>query len=191
MIIWIALALLAAKIKGYAIKPAFTTRGLYPIYLVELLYWFFQINAFLGNYTFVKDPYPSLLQKLALVVLLVPILQFKLYKPAILGAFLTILGTLLNNLVISANNGFMPVYPSLSRLTGYYKEGMLEQGLDNLHILLTSETKLNILADYIDVGWSIMSIGDLLIHSFTSIILYSTIVVVNTRLRQKKQGVGE
>ena len=85
----------------------------------------------------------------------------------------------------------MPVYPTLSKITGYYKEGMLEQGLDNLHIMLTSETKLNILADYIDVGWSIMSIGDLLIHSFTSIIIYSAVVAINTQIHQKIKEVGE
>ncbi|NLK38725.1 MAG: DUF5317 domain-containing protein [Clostridiales bacterium] len=191
MIIWIAIALIVAKIKGYKIKSAFTAHVLYPIYIVELVYCFFQFNAFFGNYAFVKDPYPSILQKLALLALLPPILYYKLYKPAIVGSFLTILGTALNRIVISANGGFMPVYPTLSKITGYYKEGMLEQGLDNLHIMLTSETKLNILADYIDVGWSIMSIGDLLIHSFTSIIIYSAVVAINTQIHQKIKEVGE
>lgn len=179
------------KLKGYKISVVFTSWELYPIYVAELLYWFFQINAFMGNYQFVNDPYPSLLQKLSLLVLLIPIIKHKLYIPAVLGAILTITGTFLNNIVISANSGFMPVYPSLSKLTGYYKEGMLSQGLDNLHIMLTSETKLNFLADFIDIGWSVMSIGDVLIHSFTAIIICSTIIAVNNKNKAKKKEVVE
>ena len=79
----------------------------------------------------------------------------------------------MNRFVISANDGHMPVYPTLSRLTGYYRDGVLGEtaDIDGLHILMTSSTKLNWLADYIDLGFSVLSPGDLLIHAFLVIVV--------------------
>ena len=72
----------------------------------------------------------------------------------------------------------MPVFPSLSYITGYAKpEGF---GLVNdLHILGNSQTNLKILTDYIDLGYSILSIGDILIRIFVFLIIYKSIVKSN------------
>jgi hypothetical protein len=52
---------------------------------------------------------------------------------------------------------------------------------DNLHVLGGEATKLKYLTDYLDVGYSILSPGDVLIHLFFCIMLYSLIKAVNDR----------
>ena len=89
-----------------------------------------------------------------------------------------ITGTVLNEIVKHANGGKMPVYPTL-RLTGYYRDGMLENS--PLHVLINSETKLKILSDYIDVGYSILSIGDLFIHFFVCIVFFYGIKAISKK----------
>ena len=52
--------------------------------------------------------------------------------------------------------------------------------------MMSESTKLNFLADYIDVGFSVISPGDVLIHSFTTIIVFCVIVKLNRRLKEAK-----
>ncbi len=181
MLLFILGAVVIAKIKKYKILCIFKTVDLYPLFIVEGVYWFFQINVFFENYQYVK--YASQIQMAFILVLLVPIIRRRLFSPALIGSGLVGIGSLSNHLVISANNGKMPVLPTISYLTGYYKRDVLQQGLDNLHILMDDTTKLNILGDYIDTGSSIMSPGDLLIHAFVAIIVYYTIKEINIRSR--------
>lgn len=169
--------LIIAHIKKYNCKSIFRAYDLYPLFIVEILHLIFQINALIGNYSYVK--YAELIQYAFNFTLLIPIIYRKLYYPAICGSGFVIIGTILNRLVINNNNGKMPVYPTLSRLTGFYKEGILSQGFDELHILMDSTTYLNFLGDYIDFGFCIMSIGDILIHSFIAIVVYYTIKDMN------------
>lgn len=189
MILSILAAFLIAKLKKYKITPVFKTYELYPLFAVELVYWFFQINSFFGIYDYVK--YASIIQKAFLLVMLVPIIKNKIYYPALVGSWFVVFGSVLNEIVKTANGGKMPVYPSLSRLTGYYKNDLLSQGIDDLHIKLTSQTKFNFLADYIDVGWCIMSIGDVFIHSFITIIVYYTIKTLNNKEKSDMVKLGE
>ena len=93
------------------------------------------------------------------------------------------LGSILNELVKHANGGKMPVFPTLSRLTGYFNEEAIASS--SLHVLGNSETKLKFLCDYIDIGYSILSIGDLLIHFFTFIIFF---FVMKTVTKQNDGG---
>ncbi len=104
--------------------------------------------------------------------------------PGMAGAALMILGTLLNKFVIWQNGGKMPVYASLSRLTGYYSEEAIRTA-DKIHSIGDDSTKFKFLTDYIDIGYSILSIGDLLIHAFVLIILYYVIKEVNNKTSQR------
>ena len=47
--------------------------------------------------------------------------------------------------------------------------------------MMSDSTKLNFLADYIDVGFSVISPGDVLIHLFTTIVVYNVIVSLNKK----------
>ncbi|MFA6948122.1 MAG: DUF5317 family protein [Eubacteriales bacterium] len=173
MLLFIVAALCVLLLKHYKVNMLPRLYALYPLFACEAVYIFFQINAIAGNLYFVR--FASYLQTAFIAVLLLPVMLYKLYKPAVAGAALTVAGTLLNKLCIAANGGHMPVYPTLSRLTGYFRPETLGGTVDSLHILMTAQTKLNFLADYIDIGWSILSVGDILIHSFCAVIVYYSV----------------
>lgn len=177
MLPFLLVACLIAKIRRYRFAPIWRDFSLYPMFAVECAYWVLQGFAFAGDYRFV--PYASYLQSAFLLSLVVPILRHRLYVRAIVGTGLTLIGTVMNRLVIAANGGKMPVYPTLSRLTGYFDLGALESGFDSVHTMMDSNTALRVLGDYIDVGFSIMSPGDLLIHGFSAIIFYGAIKSLN------------
>lgn len=185
MIIYVLLAFGWAKIRGYRIRPIFKAYALYPFALVELLYWSLQVMIFTGNYTFV--PYSSYIKSAFLYALILPMLVYKLYKPGLVGAACILTGTALNRFVMHQNGGKMPVFPTLSKLTGYYSD-MGIPPTDSIHVLGDQTTKFKWLADYIDVGYSIVSPGDVLIHLFTFIIVYYSIKEINRRLKEKSGG---
>jgi hypothetical protein len=181
MLFPILIALVLAKIRKYELKPLLKAYTLYPFALLTLLLIFFQTSVFFHNYTWIK--YASYIKTVYLLSLVVPFLAYKLFKPGIVGAALIFLGTFLNKLVIRQNGGKMPVYATLSKVTGYFNEGLLST--DPLHCAGTPGTKLSFLSDYIDIGYSILSIGDVLIHAFVFIILFYTIKELNLK---KKSG---
>ncbi len=176
MFITILLAVLIAKIKGYRLKPILKAYALYPYAVAEVLSLFLQISIFAGNYTFVQ--YASIIKTVYLYTLIIPILVYKLFKTGLIGALLIIVGTMLNKFVMSQNGGKMPVFASLSKITGYYDETAILT-VDKIHIVGDEGTKFKFLTDYIDIGYSILSIGDLLIHAFSLIVVYAVIKEVN------------
>lgn len=180
MLIFVIIPFVLARIKRYSIKPVFKVIDLYPLFLVEALHLTFQISFIFKITYFVK--YAAFIQNLFIIVLLLPILRQKIYYPTFFGCALTVAGTILNKLVINANGGKMPVLPTLSLLTGYVSKDQLSGNVDSLHILMTESTKLNFLADYIDLGFSVLSPGDVLIHTFVSIIIFYTIKKVNSHI---------
>ncbi|PKM62983.1 MAG: hypothetical protein CVU97_02555 [Firmicutes bacterium HGW-Firmicutes-21] len=178
MALFIIAGMLIAKIKKYKISCIFTRLDFYPLFAVEAVFIFFTITALCGNYDYVK--YAPHIQKAFVLALIPPILARRLYLQSIIGCGLVIFGTALNRIVMYANGGHMPVYPTLSRYTVYVTDEVLTMGVDDLHIPMTSLTKLNFLADYIDTGFSILSIGDMFIHSFTTIVVFYAIKKMNT-----------
>jgi hypothetical protein len=176
MLLYILFAVFYSKIKGYQIKPLFKASSLYPFAVVEVLYLFLQANILLHNYSFVK--YTAIINNIYLYTLIIPILVYRLYKPGICGSAIIVAGTLLNKFVMSQNNGKMPVFASVSQFTGYYDKTAILT-VDNIHVIGTATTRYKFLTDYIDTGFSILSIGDLLIHSFIFIVIYYVIKEVN------------
>lgn len=188
MFIYILLAAMAARIKGYNIKPAIKDYSLYPLFLAEAVYIFLQISVFLGNYKYI--PYAGVFKTFYLYTLIIPIVVHKLYKTGIYGSIILTIGSLLNRFVMSQNGGKMPVYATLSKHTGYFDEMVLGTA-DQIHVLGNEATNYKILTDYIDVGYSILSIGDLLIHAFIFITIYSVIITVNTSRQQEESIRGK
>ena len=179
MLLFVLIPLLIAVIKGYRILNVFKVIDLYPFLSVCLTHGVFIIAAWCDIYTFVQ--YSDLMQYLFIITLLLPIFRRQLSVQAIVGSVLTVVGTLLNKLVINANDGHMPVRLSLSKLIGYASDSDFMGSVDSMHILMSDQTKMNFLADYIDLGTLIMSPGDVLIHSFASIIVYYTLISVCPR----------
>jgi hypothetical protein len=180
MFINLFLAVLWAKRKGYRLLPILKAYSLYPYVIAEVLYLYLQVCIFVGNYHYVQ--YTAIFRSVYLYTLLIPIFIYKIYKPGICGSILIMIGSLLNKFVISQNGGKMPVFASLSKLTGYYKESAIGV-VDNIHSIGSETTRYKFLTDYIDLGNSILSIGDVLIHSFTFIVIYYVIKEINKGLK--------
>ncbi len=173
MLIFILIPLIIAYIKGYRIWSVFRVIDLYPFFLACACHGFFVINAWLGNHSFVK--YAAILQYVMIISMLLPVVRQRIFVPTMVGVGLTMVGTAMNHIVINANGGKMPVYPTVSKWIGYYKDGQLDGSIDELHVLMDGSSKLPFLADYFDLGSCVLSPGDLLIHAFASIIVYYTV----------------
>lgn len=178
MIETILLAMLIAKLKGYKLKPLFKSWGVYPVFGFVIIYMILNSMIFFGNYSFIK--YAKYLEALYILTFLIPILKYKQYISSIIGSLSIVIGTLLNKIAMGANGGKMPVFPTLSNLTGYYKPGVFGKVMD-IHILGSTSTKLKALTDFIDLGYSILSIGDVFIRFFTFIIIYGLIKYLNNQ----------
>lgn len=168
--------ILLGKMKRLKMRYLFTTWSFYPILIAQCLLLALQICVFNNIYSLV---YLAPVVKTSLMlVFLFPMFVFKLYKPALVGAGFVVSGTMLNQFAMAQNGGKMPVFPSFSYLTGYVKPYTF-QSVRDIHILGNSFTHFKFLTDYIDVGYSILSPGDLLIHFFVFLMFYYMIKAVN------------
>lgn len=173
----ILFAFLLAKIKKYEIKPLFKSWEIYPIIIFELVYITGQVLIFSGNYEIIQ--FMHRLKPFYLCTYLFLIFKYDLYINSIIGTIFIVLGGILNDIAIKANGGYMPVYPTLSYLTGYVKpEAFLL--VNDIHVLGNSQTQLKLLTDYIDLGYSILSVGDVLIRVFVFIVIYNSIKKISS-----------
>lgn len=176
MVVEVFLVCLFAKLRHYRLRYLLRSRVFYPVLLVQVLLVVFQFSIFFHTRRFIR--FVPLAEPAMILSFLFAIFAYRLYRPAIWGAASVVLGTVLNRFAIAQNGGKMPVFPSLSYITGYLTPEALDS-MDSLHILGGEGTKFKFLTDYIDYGYSILSPGDLLIHLFACIMLYFMIVAVN------------
>ncbi len=178
----VILAMLAAKIRGYRLKPLFRSWEVYPVILFVIVYIFLNTGVFLGHYEFVR--YAGVLEKIYICTFLFLIFKYNLYASAIFGSISIFMGVILNKIVISANNGKMPVFPTISYLTGYAKPEAFSK-VNDIHVLGNAATNLKFLTDILDLGYSILSIGDVFIRVFTFIIIFNAIKSINILQRRE------
>ncbi|MBE6054451.1 MAG: hypothetical protein E7212_11250 [Clostridium sartagoforme] len=174
----VIISLIFCKIKKLKIKPLFKSWALYPVILMELICLVVQANIFVENYNVIN--YVGILKTLYICSYLPLIFKYKQYISAILGSIFVIIGGILNDIAISANNGYMPVFPSLSYLTGYMKFDAFDK-INDIHILGDASTKLKFLTDIFDVGYSIFSLGDIFIRGFVFIIIFNSVKILNIK----------
>ena len=178
LILTILIAILLAKWRKYDLKPIFKSWTIYPVLLVQGVILIFQASIFMGSHIFI--PFAPYVTRMVILSFLPSILAYQLYLPAVLGSFAVLGGTLLNKFVIAQNNGRMPVFPTLSYWTGYATPSSFAYD-DGIHVLGSAATQWKWLTDYIDVGYSVLSPGDVLIHAFSVILLYATIKAANQK----------
>lgn len=176
MIETIIISFIICKIKGFKLKPLFKSWTVYPVIFMELVYLVVQINIFRENYEVIN--YVGLLKIFYLCSYLPLIFKYKQYISAIVGSILVVIGGILNDIAIAANNGYMPVFPNISYLTGYAKSDAFNK-VNDIHILGDSTTKLKPLTDIFDIGYSVLSIGDIFIRGFVFVILYGIVKQLN------------
>ena len=190
MIEFILGAFLYAKYKKkYKLKYIFTYPYILAIIsplLFALLYIIIEISVFNQQYWFL--PYQHIIKTTTLLSYIPLIYIYNLYEndnsnyinnnimnvvtsPMFKAGFCLWLGSTLNKIVINANNG-MPVFPSNTYWTGYAKPEFIQDGM---HILGNAYTKLIPLSDWIDIFYSVLSPGDILIRMFVFLILYYAI----------------
>jgi hypothetical protein len=176
MIETILLAILVAKSKGYRIKPIFMQWEIYPVMVSVIVYIALNVGVFLQRYSLIE--FSGFIESVYICTFLFLIVRYKLYFSAIFGSIFIFIGTSLNKIAIFVNGGKMPVFPTLSYLTGYVKPDTFEK-VNDIHVLGSEITKWKSLTDIFDLGYSILSIGDLFIRFFTFIIIYDAIKYVN------------
>jgi hypothetical protein len=127
--------------------------------------------------------YAPIVRYAFLLAFLIPMFRYQLYKPAIMGSCSIAIGSILNSIVMSQNGGKMPVYPTFSYITGYVKA---EQHLvaNDIHVFGTAQTNCKFLTDYIDVGFCVLSIGDLFIHFYVFLMVFNLIISINKEKNQ-------
>lgn len=169
---------LLAKIKHYKLKYLFRSWPFYPVLIVQLMLVIFQFSIFFKTYYFIR--FVPFTEPAVILSFVFAMFAYRIYKPAVFGSASIVFGTVLNKFVIAQNAGKMPVFPSLSYITGYLTPEMFGS-MDSLHVLGGPETKFKLVTDYIDYGYSILSAGDVFIHLFACIMLYFMIVAVNKK----------
>lgn len=166
------LALILAIVKKYPLRPFFKSRVIYPIFFSLGFYIILEIMIFKGNYQWVR--YSQAFHFGILLVYVFPALKFELYVPSLIGTGSMIAGSILNQVAIHFNHGKMPIFPSLSYITGYVNPRMLTQ-VSQIHILGDAHTRLYFLTDILDLGYTILSVGDILIRVFPFLVVYYSI----------------
>lgn len=184
----ILLALIYSKYKKYKIKSLFKQKEIYYVLGIELIYISVQISLFNQNYEWIK--YANILKSIYLCTYLGLIFRHELYKEAFIGSGFVLLGGICNDIAIAANGGKMPVFPSLTYLTGYASaEGFekAQQVANDFHILGNEQTNLKCLTDIFDIGYSVLSIGDIFIRVFVVLIIYGAVKKINRPIKQEKR----
>lgn len=175
----ILLALLVAKIRKYKLTPLFKEWAIYPILIFTSIYIVLQLSWFQGNFSALK--YQKIFQVLYIGTLGILIIRCRLYKAGFIGVACVSVCGILNGIVMKANGGKMPVFPTFSYVTGYLKPDSFEKaaGYDAIHVMGNPSTRLSFLSDTIDIGYSVLSVGDIFIYLMMFIIIYGAIKCLN------------
>ena len=179
MVETILLALFLAKLRGYKIKPLFKD---WPIYLVgafALSYIALEVAVFRGNYSLVK--YANIYKGMYIAVFIGMVIKYNLNKSAIVGSIFAFIGSALNNIAITSNGGKMPVFPSTSYLTGYVNVDTFSK-VSDIHILGSNLVNNKILTDVIDLGYTILSLGDVFIRVLPFLLVFYAVKSQNEKV---------
>lgn len=168
----LVIVFICAKIKKYDMKNLLKSWTIYPIIIMEVIYLFIQVQVFQGDYEVIQ--YLKVFKNIYLISYLFLVFKYDIYIKSIIASGFLILGGVLNDIAIAANHGYMPVFASLSYITGYINENSFKIAGD-IHILGNAESNLKILTDFIDIGYSVLSIGDIFIRLYAFIILYGAV----------------
>jgi len=103
--------------------------------------------------------------------------RYEKYKPFMFACGSLLSGFGLNAIVMYFNNGKMPIFPSVSYSTGYAKYDMIINAsqFGDFHVIGDHTTRLIFFSDFIDLGTSILSVGDILCRVFAFVIVYYSI----------------
>jgi hypothetical protein len=93
-------------------------------------------------------------------------------SPMIIATLFLALGSALNKIVMYFNGGYMMTFASNSYWTGYIQPQFV---VDGLHKIGNPYTHLIPLCNQFDLGYSVLSLGDIITRLFVFIILFNSI----------------
>jgi len=102
-----------------------------------------------------------------------------LISPMFVSILCLCIGSSLNKIATYYNFGYMPTYPSVTFWTEYIKS---DGFIDGIHILGNAYSNAIPLCNVFDLGFTVLSLGDIIIRSFPYIILYYSIKKSNKTL---------
>lgn len=185
--------------KGYRWKVfnLFSHWSIYPIVMTCLFNIYIIHLMHNGEYWFIE--YAKYIKLISLFFYSGLILKYKLYdisifnkvkletnpmltlftSPVVVGVSSMGIGSVLNTIAVKANDLKMPVFADVSFGTGYSKIDMFDKMLlyGDYHVFGDHTTNLIFLTDWIDLFYSVMSIGDLFIRTFVILIIYYSIKI--------------
>ena len=184
------------KYKQYSIKQIFKHWSVYPPLLFVLFYLYLEYTMFVQNYYFL--PYSYIIKTATLFSFFPLIITYKLLEnpkyinnqflsvltsPAIIAGICLWIGSSLNRLAMFFNDNKMPTYPSVTFWTKYIKS---DGFIDGIHILGNAYSRAIPLCNIFDFfGYTVLSLGDIIIRSFPYIILYYSIKRTNIKTLTK------
>ena len=164
----VIIAAISAYIRGGKLKNMSNVRFRY-WYLVILGFFMQQIPGFLNNlgdgeFAKIAADTSFILVVTSYILIIIPLL----FNLKINGIFFSLTGTILNAIVIIANNGMMPVTKNALVATGYDRSLEIGQKLDMIHYVANGSTRINLLSDFIPIPRPypiphVLSIGDVLL----------------------------
>lgn len=172
MIETVLLAFIIARLKGYRLMPFLREYAVWPFILLTAVYLYLPFLNFKGDISLVRFSRYFMLGYFVSVILFA--VRFKTYFEMIIASLMMFAGTAMNNLAIWANGNRMPVFASISLATGFIKNKN-DLLLDGVHTIGTPDTKLKFLTDFIDIGYCVLSIGDIFIKAFVFFIVFYSI----------------
>lgn len=203
----ILVLLLVLYIKKINIKPVLKHWSAYPFLLGNLIWIYLTYMIFSGDYSLIYltnikigNSHYNVIKTVYLATLLPLVFKYDLYlslfksikrhtasiadmvknlftSPVMASNILLILGGKLNDIAISSNDGKMPVFFTVSKITGYYKSGIFEkmESQGDYHVLAGPATNFFWLTDILDTGYSCLSMGDVLIRAAVFVLLYYSV----------------
>ena len=180
------------KYKQYSVKQLFKHWSIYPPLLFVIFYLYLEYTMFVQNYYFL--PYSHIIKTAILLSYIPLVIIYQLYEnpkyinnqffslvtsPMMKSSLCLIIGSLLNKIATYCNHG-MPTYPSISYWTKYIKPG--NEFIDSIHIIGTPYSALIPICNIWDLGYTIISIGDLIIRFYVFLILFNAIKISNKKL---------
>ena len=176
----------------YSIKYILYHWSIVPPLLFVLFYLYLEYTMFIQNYFFL--PYSHIIKIATLLSFFPLIIKYKLFEnpkyinneylnlitsPMMKSGLCLIIGSLLNKIATHFNSGYMPTYPSVTYWTKYIKPG--SSFIDGIHIIGTPYSKLIVFCNIFDWGFTVVSIGDLIIRFYVFLILFNAIKKSNQK----------
>ena len=181
--------------KQYSIRQLFKHWSIYPSIISVIFYLYLEYTMFIGDHYFLQYSY---IIKTTMLLSYLPLIHtYKLYyntkykddnilkyltSPMFISTVCLLIGSGLNKLATNSNFGYMPTYPSITFWTGYIKP---DGFIDGVHVLGNAYSNMVFLCNTWDLGFTVLSPGDLIIRFFPYIILYYSIKISSKKFNKK------